>query len=75
MTSCRQIHTAGPLVPEASAFETGVAVEKLRRHKSPSTNQIAAELIKAADRTIRSEIHKFINSIWNMEELPEEWKE
>jgi hypothetical protein len=50
-------------VPEASAFETWVAVEKLRRHKSPGVNQIATELIKAADRTIRSEIHKFINSI------------
>ena len=23
----------------------------------------------------RSEIHKLINSIWNKEELPEEWKE
>jgi hypothetical protein len=28
-------------------------------------NQIAAELIKAGGRTIRSEIHKLINSIWN----------
>jgi hypothetical protein len=26
-------------------------------------------------RTIRSEIHKFIYSIWNKEELLEEWKE
>jgi len=26
------------------------------------------------NRTIRSEIHKFINSICNKEELPEEWK-
>jgi len=26
-------------------------------------------------RTIRFEIHKFIISIWNKEELPEEWKE
>jgi hypothetical protein len=62
-------------VPEASAFETGVAVKNVRRHKSPGINQIAAELIKAADRTIRSEIHKFISSIWNKEELPEGWKE
>jgi len=34
------------------------------------SDQIPAELIKA----IRSEIHKLINSIWNKEELPEEWK-
>ena len=26
-------------------------------------------------RTIRSEIHQLINSIWNKEEHPEEWKE
>jgi len=32
-------------------------------------------LIKAGGRTIRSEIHKLINSIWNKEELPEEWNE
>ena len=49
--------------------------EKLKRHKSPGTDQIPAELIKATGRTIRSEIHTLINSIWNKEELPEEWKE
>ena len=32
-------------------------------------------MIKAGGRIIRSEIHKLINSIWNKEELPEEWKE
>jgi len=30
---------------------------------------------KVAGRTIRSEIHKLINSIWNKEELSEVWKE
>ena len=32
-------------------------------------------MIKAGGRKIRSEIHIFINYIWNKEELPEEWKE
>jgi hypothetical protein len=32
-------------------------------------------LTKAGDRTIRSEVHRFINSIWSKEDLPEEWKE
>jgi hypothetical protein len=32
-------------------------------------------LIKAGGRTIRAEIHKPIYSIWNKEELPEQWKE
>ena len=36
---------------------------------------IPAELLKAGRRTIRSEIHNLINSIWNKEELPEKWKE
>jgi hypothetical protein len=36
--------------------------------------QIPAELIKVGGRTISCEIHKLIISIWNKEELPEEWK-
>jgi len=30
--------------------------------------------IKAGDRTIRYEIRKLINSIWNKEKFPGEWK-
>jgi hypothetical protein len=52
-----------------------MAIEKLKRHKSPGIDQIPAELIKAGGRIIRSEILKLIISIWNKEELPEEWKE
>jgi len=32
-------------------------------------------LIKAGGRTIFCEIHKLIISIWNKEELPDEWKD
>jgi hypothetical protein len=60
-----------PLVPEPSAFEVEMAIEKLKSHKSPGIDQIRAELIKAGGRIIRSEIHKLIISIWNKEELPE----
>jgi len=70
-----EIHTAGPVVPEPSAFHFELAVEKLKSHKSPGIDQIPAELIKAGGRTIRCEIHKIITSIWNKEELPEEWKQ
>ena len=42
-----EIHTAGPLVPEPSAFEFELDIEKLRSHKSPGIDQIPAELIKA----------------------------
>jgi hypothetical protein len=64
--------TTEQLVPEPSVFEYDITIEKLKRHKS---DQIQAELIKAGRRTIRCEIHKLINSIWNKEDLPEEWKE
>jgi hypothetical protein len=68
-----ELHTAETLVPEPSAFEVEVAVEKLKRHKSPGNDQIPADSIKARGRAIWSWIHKLIISIWNKEELPEEW--
>jgi hypothetical protein len=40
-----------------------------------SIDQILAQSMKARGRTIRYDIHKLINSIWNKEELPEERKE
>jgi len=51
-----------------------MATEKPKRHKSPGIDEIPSELIKARGITIRSQIHKLINSIWNKEELPAEWK-
>jgi hypothetical protein len=71
----REIQTAEPLVPEPSPFEVETAIEKLKTHTSSGINQITAELIKAGGRTIHSEIHELINSIWNKRELPEQWKE
>jgi hypothetical protein len=50
-------------------------LKKLKIHKSPAVVQILAEFIKARGGKIRSEVHKLINSIWNKEEFPEEWKE
>jgi len=70
-----EIHTAKPLVPELSAFDFDLAIEKLKNHKSPGFDQIPAEVIKAWRRKIRCEIYKLIISIWNKKELPEEWKE
>ena len=69
-----EIHTAEPLVPEPSDFEMEMGIEKLNSHQSPGIDQIPAEMIKAGGRTIYSEIHKPINSIWNKENLPEKWK-
>jgi len=60
-----ELHTAKPLVPQPSAFEVEMAIENLERHKSPGTNQIPAESIKAVGRTICSEIHELIYSIYS----------
>ena len=70
-----EIHTVELIVPEPSAFDVELAIGKLKKHKSPGIDQIPAELIKAGGRTIFCAIHKLIISIWNKEELPEEWKE
>jgi len=70
-----EIHTAEALVPEPRACEGEMAIEKLKRHKSPDIDQVPSELIKVGGRTIHSEIHKLINSIRNEEEFPEQLKE
>jgi len=62
-------------VPEPSAFEVELSIENLKSHRSPGIDQIPAELIKAGGQTIHPVIHELISSIWNKEELPEEWKE
>jgi hypothetical protein len=62
-----KIHTrtAEPLVPDPSPFEFEIAIANLKRYKSPGSDQIPAELIKAGGEILRSKIHKLINSIWN----------
>jgi hypothetical protein len=70
-----EIHTAEPLVPGRSRFEVEIAIEKLKRYKSPDSDQIPAELIRARGETLQSEIHKLSDSISNKEELPDHLKE
>jgi len=67
-----EIHIAEPLVPETSAFEFELAIDKPKSHKLPDIHQIPAELIKAGGRTICLEIRKLITSIWKKRKLPEE---
>jgi hypothetical protein len=49
----KDIHTAQPLVPEPSLVEVEIATGKLS-YKSPGTDQIPAELIKAGIETLCS---------------------
>jgi hypothetical protein len=67
--------TVDPLVPGSSHLEVEIAITKLKIYKSPDNDQIPAEVIQGGGETLLSMIHKLINSIWNKEELPDQWKE
>jgi hypothetical protein len=62
------IHTAEPLVPCLSCLESENAIAKLMKYKSS-----AAELFQAGEILLPA-IHKILNSIWNQEQLSEQWK-
>jgi hypothetical protein len=70
-----EVHTAEPLVPGPSRLEVEIAIAKLKKYKSPGSDQIPAELIQPGSEILLSEIHKLINSVRNKEELPDQWKE
>ncbi|PNF43474.1 hypothetical protein B7P43_G10812 [Cryptotermes secundus] len=71
-----EIHTAELLVPNPSPFEVESAIAKLKRYKSPGSDQILPELIQAGGKILCSKIHKLITSIWHKEKLPDDqWKE
>jgi hypothetical protein len=57
------IHTAEPLVPEPNLVEVEITIGKVKSYKSPGTDQILAELIKAGGETLCSEIHNLIYSV------------
>jgi hypothetical protein len=70
-----EIHTAESLVPGPSRLEVEIAIAILKKYKSPGIDQIPAELIQAGGKILLSEIHNLINSVWNKEELPDQWEE
>jgi hypothetical protein len=67
-----EIHTAEPLELQPSHFEVEAATAKLKRYESQGTEKIPAEMVHAESETLRSEIHKPINSIWNKDEHPQQ---
>jgi hypothetical protein len=66
-----EVHTVEPLIPGPSRLD----VAKLKRFKLPGSNQILAELTQAGGEKLLSVIHTHINSIWNKEQFPDQWKE
>jgi hypothetical protein len=61
-------------MPNPCPSEVNNAIVKLKRYKSPSSDQISAELIQARSETLGSDIYKLNNRIWNTEELSAQWK-
>jgi hypothetical protein len=62
-------------VPKPSLVKVEIAIGELKSYKSPGTDQILPKLTKTGGETLYSEIHRLICSIWNKEELPQQWKE
>jgi hypothetical protein len=69
-----EIHTTGPLAPDPSSSDFEITIANLKRYKSPGSDQIQAELIPAGGETLKSEIHRLINSITNKRKLRKQWK-
>jgi hypothetical protein len=70
-----EIHTAEPLVPDPYQLEDEISIAKLKKYKSPGSDQIPVELYQAGGEILVSMIHKPITSMWNKEELPDQSKE
>jgi hypothetical protein len=47
----------------------------LKKYKSPGSDEVLAELIQAGGEILLSLIHKLVNSNWDKEKLPDQWKE
>jgi hypothetical protein len=58
-----ELHSAEPLVLDPSPCISETDTENWKRCKSPCSNQTPAELFIAGGETLRSEIHKRINSV------------
>jgi hypothetical protein len=52
---------AEPLVPGPSRLQVEIVIAKLKKYKSPCSDQIPAELIQAGSEMLLSAIHKPIN--------------
>jgi hypothetical protein len=59
----QKVHTAEPLVPGPSRLEVDIITAKLKKYKSPGSDQIPTELIQAGGKTLLRQMHKLINPV------------
>jgi hypothetical protein len=57
------VHSAEQLVPGPSHLEVEIATAKLKKYKSPGSDQIPAELIQAGVEILLSAIHKLVGDL------------
>jgi hypothetical protein len=69
-----EVLTAEPLLPCPSHLDVEIDIGKLGKYKMPGNDQILAELFQAGE-TVLYAIHSLTNSIWNKEELLDQWME
>jgi hypothetical protein len=71
-----EIHTAEPLVPDLRPYEFEISICRVGKvYKSQDSAHIPAELIQAGSEASQSEVHEYINYIFNKAKLPDQWKE
>jgi hypothetical protein len=70
-----EVYTVKLLVHGPSRLEVEIAIAKLKKYKSPGSDQSPAEPIQAGGEMLLSAIHKLMNSVWNKEGFPDQWKE
>jgi hypothetical protein len=52
-----ELHTSEPLVPGPSRLEVEIAIAKLKKYKTPGSDQIPTKLIQAGGEILLSAIH------------------
>jgi hypothetical protein len=70
-----EVHSDELSVSDPSPFDVEIVIAKFKRYTSSGSDQIPAKLFQAGGEILRSEIHKLIHSVFNKEELPDQWKE
>jgi hypothetical protein len=67
-----KIHSTEPLLPELTAFDVEIVIEKLKNYDLPGSGQIPAQLIKAEGETLHFAASILINPVWDRKELPQQ---
>jgi len=53
--------------------ETLVVIRNLKNNRAPGEDSVTSELIKYGGRKLWNRIHQLITTIWDIEQMPQEW--